>query len=69
MTTFTQRNTSRQLARSAEHQPDSDFVFSERRPRIAATAYYKAKVRGFNRNREIDDWLQTQAESRQQTAN
>lgn len=68
MKTSTQRKTSRQTAQRAEHQPDGDFVFSEGRPRIATTAYYKTKVRGFSRSREIDDWLQTMAESRQQAA-
>lgn len=68
MNTFAQHTTSRQSEQRAEHPTDGNFVLSEGPPCIATTAYYKTKVRGLRRSREIDDWLQAVAQSRQQAA-
>ncbi|MDX9994942.1 MAG: DUF2934 domain-containing protein [Rhodocyclaceae bacterium] len=35
---------------------------SERNRHIATAAYYKAQARGFAPGREVDDWLEAEAE-------
>jgi DUF2934 family protein len=43
----------------------ADFE-EQRRNCIATAAYYKAQVRGFVPGRELDDWLQAEAEFEEQ---
>ena len=44
----------------AQEMPDEEF---ERQ--IRETAYYKAEARGFAPGRELDDWLEAEAELRE----
>jgi len=43
-------------------ESESKSCKKDRAFRIAETAYYKAEARGFEPGRELDDWLEAEAE-------
>lgn len=61
-TTTTARK-SRSTATKAVHtSTEPSCSRSDRMEHIAVSAYYKAQARGFTPGRELEDWLQAEAE-------
>lgn len=61
-TTTTTRK-SRSTATSPVHaHAESSHSHNDRMEHIAVSAYYKAQARGFAPGRELEDWLQAEAE-------
>jgi len=67
-TSSPQHTPSHQTAYTTERHVYEAIPESQRRQRIATSAYYKAKPQGYCGNRELDGWLHTGSGLSQQTA-